>query len=101
MSAVNPPSEGSRVIIIFAAAALVYAITLFGFYGGAASHTSASWIGRLGSIGVLAGVLMHRRRFTFLRCDQSDARFPLLARLLMLAGMAAIVAGFAMSTVGW
>ena len=101
MSAVKPPSEGSRVIIVFAAAALVYAITLFGFYGGAASHTSASWIGRLGSVSVLAGVMMDQSRFTFIRCDQPDARFPLLARLLMLAGMAAIVAGFAMSTVGW
>ena len=101
MSAIKESNAG-RVIVAIAAVALVYAIAMFAAYGSNIdSRSPATWIGRIGSIAVIAGVLLHRRRFAILGDKRRERDYPLLTRLLILAGISAIVAGFALSTIGW
>lgn len=101
MSAIKESNAG-RVIVAVAAVALVYAIAMFGLYSSSVdARTPASWIGRVGSIAVIAGVLLHRSRFAIFGDARRERDFPLLTRLLILAGIGAIVAGFALGTIGW
>lgn len=105
MSAIRNPEPRDRWLRIVATIALVYAIGLIVF--GIRLHQSpAQWVGRIGSIAVIAGVLLHHQR-TGVSLPRSGSRVmnrEAIARMgttLIAAGITAIVIGFAMGIVGY
>ena len=100
MSAIRNPERHDRWLTIAAAIALAYAVGLIVF-GIRAQQSPAHWIGRIGSIAVIVGVLAHQRRVGVTAHTMIGGMLPRLGAMLIVAGIAAIVAGFTMGVVGF
>ena len=100
MSALKNSRGSEHIVLLVALAALLYMIAMFALFGGSA-RSPAAWIGRSGSIAVIGGVLLYDRVFVAAgRIDERN-RTPGFARALIVGGIVAIVAGFALGTIGY
>ena len=113
MSASRPPhnatEDSHRWLTIAAVIALVYALGVIGMgsIGTAlnSSHSLAYWVGRIGSLAVIGGVLLHQHTSSL--AGAADARGTLrnwrvhLAPWTIATGLVAIVTGFALGVLGY
>ena len=99
MSAIRD-SGSDRWLTVIAAAALVYAVALIVFSIGV-DRTAAHWIGRIGSVSVIAGVLVHQRHIAIDRSATFALAISRAGIAMVVGGAIAIVMGLALGLVGF
>lgn len=84
-----------------ALAAAAYFIAMFGVLGRLSATTPAGWVGRAGSITVVAGVILNCRGIADFAAAGHPDDLPRITRILLLLGVAGILLGFALGTIGF
>ena len=81
--------------------ATAYFIAMFGLVGSLSAPSPAGWLGRAGSITVIAGVILNCRGLHDFAAAGRPGDLPLITRLLLVLGIAGILLGFMLGTIGF
>src|SRR5688572_19081253 len=84
-----------------ALAAAMWFIAMFGLAGSLSAPTPAGWVGRAGSITIVAAVILNCRGFDDFAAAGRPDELPRITRVLLALGIVEIVAGFALGTIGF
>ena len=98
MSAPKQPIGWQRIAVL---AAIAWFIAMFAIAGSMSTRSPAAWMGRMGSIIVIAGVVLNHRAFAAITGQARDEGLPPLTRILIAAGIVAILFGFVLGIVGF
>ena len=74
---------------------------MFAIAGSMSARSPAAWVGRIGSIIVIAGVVLNHRAFAAIIGRAPDEGLPPLTCILIVVGITAIIGGFVLGTVGF
>ena len=98
MSASKSPIGFQRAAVL---AAIIWFVAMFAILDSLSAHSPAAWAARMGSIAVIAGVVLNHRAFAAITGHASDQSLPPVTKILIALGITAILAGFVLGTIGY